>query len=568
MTNNNGAAAGGGAIYGLGMFGAWVYFWQQADSFWEHVLAVLQGLVWPAFMVYEAFSALADDHRDRWATGRPGMGRRWGTSGPPLHDGSRRSPLSGSLVGAPGEKVTWRSLKSLHALLHSRLFLVLGIALAVAVPALTLPGLPSVTWWPVALGLLPWVVGKYLLCPLRWRALTNADLGRWWHIRAYAESELLGLLTPGHVGADLWRIRRLTHAGLGRGDAVASVAVDRTVGAMGLAVFVVFAGSALPVRMLLAALGIGLAAILVLLVVRKVRPHLLPTPAAPATEAARAGPGAVDGVPGDDRRAAAGHAGGDRSHALPAGAAGGLRRQPGRRRRSRPQRRQSSRRRPRGRAGGPGHSLGRRGRRGHPQGGPRLAARPGPRRRQPDRHPSAAAPGPDRRFPSPPDHRPSDPGPWTGAMWALPAHTGGYEGGRPSVRHVRCGSSGRPSSSSLAALTYFGIRGLTEGSGDLAVQHAHLIVELGEGSRHLRRGGPGGAVRLVAAARHVGQLGLHLGSLAGDRGHDALDRHLAPLGLPPAARRHARVRSARHDDLRDLPGRSAPGWPAWGSSTP
>ena len=58
MSNNAGAAAGGGAIYGLGMFGAWVYFWQQAESFWEYLLAVLQGLVWPAFMVYEAFSAL------------------------------------------------------------------------------------------------------------------------------------------------------------------------------------------------------------------------------------------------------------------------------------------------------------------------------------------------------------------------------------------------------------------------------------------------------------------------------------------------------------------------------
>lgn len=177
----------------------------------------------------------------------------------------------------PGEKANSRSLKSLHNLLHSRLFLVLGIALAVAVPAVTLPGLPSVSWWPVALGLLPWVVGKYLLCPLRWRALTNADLGRWWHIRAYAESELLGLLTPGHVGADLWRIRRLTHAQLTRGDALASVAVDRTVGAVGLAVFVVFAGSALPTRMLLTALGIGVAAIVVLLVVRKLRPQLLPT---------------------------------------------------------------------------------------------------------------------------------------------------------------------------------------------------------------------------------------------------------------------------------------------------
>jgi hypothetical protein len=59
MSNNTGAAAGSGAIYGLGIFGAWVYFWQQADAFWEYVLAVLQGVLWPAFMVYEAFSALA-----------------------------------------------------------------------------------------------------------------------------------------------------------------------------------------------------------------------------------------------------------------------------------------------------------------------------------------------------------------------------------------------------------------------------------------------------------------------------------------------------------------------------
>jgi hypothetical protein len=57
--NGSGAAASGGAIYGLGIFGAWVFFWQQADTFWEYLLAVLEGLVWPAFLVYEAFSALA-----------------------------------------------------------------------------------------------------------------------------------------------------------------------------------------------------------------------------------------------------------------------------------------------------------------------------------------------------------------------------------------------------------------------------------------------------------------------------------------------------------------------------
>jgi hypothetical protein len=53
------AAAGGGAIYGLGIFGAWVWFFQQADSFFEYVLAVFQGLFWPAFMIYEVFQALA-----------------------------------------------------------------------------------------------------------------------------------------------------------------------------------------------------------------------------------------------------------------------------------------------------------------------------------------------------------------------------------------------------------------------------------------------------------------------------------------------------------------------------
>jgi hypothetical protein len=58
-SNGSGAAASGGAIYGLGIFGAWVWFWQQADTFWEYVWAVVQGLFWPAFMVYEAFAALS-----------------------------------------------------------------------------------------------------------------------------------------------------------------------------------------------------------------------------------------------------------------------------------------------------------------------------------------------------------------------------------------------------------------------------------------------------------------------------------------------------------------------------
>ncbi|WP_332661717.1 lysylphosphatidylglycerol synthase domain-containing protein [Aeromicrobium sp.] len=164
----------------------------------------------------------------------------------------------------------------LKQIMHSRLVTVLGVAVAVAVPAVTLPRMPHVTLWPVVLGLLPWIVGKYVLCPLRWHALTASDLTRWWHIRAYAEAELLGLFTPGHVGADLWRLRRLNRAGLNGADALTSVGLDRLVGAIGLAAFVGFAGTTLPLRMLLVAFGVALLAVVAALVLRRVRPDLMP----------------------------------------------------------------------------------------------------------------------------------------------------------------------------------------------------------------------------------------------------------------------------------------------------
>lgn len=164
----------------------------------------------------------------------------------------------------------------LRTFAQSRLALVACIVLAVTVPAVTLPRLPHVTMWPVLLGLIPWIVGKYVLCPLRWRAVTVMPLSRWWHIRAYAEAELLGLLTPAYVGGDLWRIRRLNRAGLTAPDALGSVGLDRLVGAMGLTAFVVFAGATLPTRMLVVALGVGALAVAAALVLRQVRPELMP----------------------------------------------------------------------------------------------------------------------------------------------------------------------------------------------------------------------------------------------------------------------------------------------------
>jgi hypothetical protein len=58
-SGNGRAAAGGGAIYGLGILGAWFWFWQQADGFWEHAYAIFEGVFWPAYMVFQAFRALS-----------------------------------------------------------------------------------------------------------------------------------------------------------------------------------------------------------------------------------------------------------------------------------------------------------------------------------------------------------------------------------------------------------------------------------------------------------------------------------------------------------------------------
>jgi hypothetical protein len=164
----------------------------------------------------------------------------------------------------------------LRGLLHSRSVRILAVITAFVVPALTLPRLPHVTVWPLLLGLLPWMVGKYVLCPMRWHAISESGQRRRWHLRAYAESELLGLLTPGHVGADIWRTRRLTKVGMHAPTALAEVALDRLIGAVGLAVFVAVAGAALPTRILLAALGLALGGVVALLVVKKVRPELIP----------------------------------------------------------------------------------------------------------------------------------------------------------------------------------------------------------------------------------------------------------------------------------------------------
>ena len=48
----------GSAFYFLGMVGSAIYFISTADGFWDGVLGVLKSLVWPAFLIFEALSAL------------------------------------------------------------------------------------------------------------------------------------------------------------------------------------------------------------------------------------------------------------------------------------------------------------------------------------------------------------------------------------------------------------------------------------------------------------------------------------------------------------------------------
>lgn len=49
---------GGGAVYGLGLIGALVYFLQHTSSFMDVVMGILKALVWPAFLVYSLLNLL------------------------------------------------------------------------------------------------------------------------------------------------------------------------------------------------------------------------------------------------------------------------------------------------------------------------------------------------------------------------------------------------------------------------------------------------------------------------------------------------------------------------------
>ena len=55
VVNNSSA---GGAIYGLGIFGALVYYLQHATSFWDGIVGILMAIFWPAVILYKVLELL------------------------------------------------------------------------------------------------------------------------------------------------------------------------------------------------------------------------------------------------------------------------------------------------------------------------------------------------------------------------------------------------------------------------------------------------------------------------------------------------------------------------------
>lgn len=49
---------GGGAVYGIGMIGALVYFFQSAATGRDKALAAPKAIFWPALLVYKALKQL------------------------------------------------------------------------------------------------------------------------------------------------------------------------------------------------------------------------------------------------------------------------------------------------------------------------------------------------------------------------------------------------------------------------------------------------------------------------------------------------------------------------------
>jgi hypothetical protein len=101
-------------------------------------------------------------------------------------------------------------------------------------------------------------------------------------MRVYAEGELIGMMTPAHSGADLWRAHQLRKRGMETAAAYADVAVDRIVAGIATLVFIVFAGVTLPLHDVLPALIASPFILIAALLVRRRHPEMFTSRPLPA----------------------------------------------------------------------------------------------------------------------------------------------------------------------------------------------------------------------------------------------------------------------------------------------
>lgn len=48
----------GGAIYGLGIIGVFIYYVQTASSFLAVLIAIAKAIFWPAFLIFKVYGLL------------------------------------------------------------------------------------------------------------------------------------------------------------------------------------------------------------------------------------------------------------------------------------------------------------------------------------------------------------------------------------------------------------------------------------------------------------------------------------------------------------------------------
>ena len=50
--------AGSGAVYGMGLIGAAIYYLQQANTLWEGIVGIVKAIFWPGFLIYRVLELL------------------------------------------------------------------------------------------------------------------------------------------------------------------------------------------------------------------------------------------------------------------------------------------------------------------------------------------------------------------------------------------------------------------------------------------------------------------------------------------------------------------------------